>query len=206
MRVRHAIAAAFGARWDGDLRRQACAVAFEPNPRFTPTLVEMRARAGARLRSVELLTETAAVGTRGSAVAFFQLARRDPSAESSVVHTATPHGKDRSSTTAVRAINFVDWLRNASQVPRYRDVPIIVRLDIEGGEYPVLQDLVTSGLASTLGHRLYLAVEWHTHHKKSWPELEVLSKIDGAFAGRACRSRVPRWRTSARVCHVGALP
>lgn len=120
--------------------------------------------------------------TRGSGVAYLELERNDPTAVSTSVQTKPKKG---STATAVRTVNLVDWLREMAALPMLRGAPIVIRMDIEGAEYAVLQDLVTSGAPATLGNRLLLLVEWHRGRKRQWPEGRpaAMARIDRDFGG-----------------------
>jgi FkbM family methyltransferase len=72
----------------------------------------------------------------------------------------------------VKTINFSNFINQFSD-----DDHIIVKLDIEGAEYKVVNDLLNSGVITKIKE---LHVEWHDHFfdENSQPLKNQLSKID----------------------------
>lgn len=165
----------------------SCVIAFEANPSLKSELELMETRLRPRFASLRIHAETAVVGHRRGAI---QLAIDESSAHrvgSREVSSSEPHWLERS--RRVRAINLADWLlANATARPDVVEPPpIVVRLDVEGAEYAILMDLVTSGLGRVARSRIFLAVEWHRFLKHralaGEPKLmDMMASFDRSFA------------------------
>jgi FkbM family methyltransferase len=161
-----------------DYLSRTCVYAFEPNPRFTGPLRSVSQRSASKLSSIHIHYETAAIGTQEQQVEL-RFKSGDPRATGTSVGTAGG-GKG----TIVKAVNLVDFLRGVVAL-RHPAVPVVLRLDIEGAEYAVLNDAVTRGLAASVRNPYFLVVEWHRYRKKEWPHkrLAALSRHDAWHEG-----------------------
>ena len=128
-----------------------CVFALEANPRWTPTLRNVSRMLAPDVHSVSILYETAAVeGETWQPVVLHDNGRGDSVGASVVVARAgSKHSR------SVLGVNFVDWLLGATTP----DVPVVVRMDVEGSEYSLLPCIASSGVGAR--RRLYVGIEWH---------------------------------------------
>ena len=137
---------------------QTCIHAFEPNPKWTRTLHDMRKQLQHNVTSIEIHTETAVVHDDRTQVELFV----DPSSlsESSSIAYGRKGGR---TSTLVRGVNLHKWL-----VSRFAgsSTPIVMRIDVEGSEYNLLRSLIYRGTPALLERNvLHIAVEWHRYVK-----------------------------------------
>ena len=160
-----------------------CVYGFEANSRFTPLLEGIAKRVEPLLGGVHIYTETAVIGTQDSHVEFWISVKRDPTGVSSSVMAGSRRPTSGANVARVSAVNLVDWLRRIC-TRHHSGVPIVLRMDIEGAEYTVLQDVVVRGLAASLPtNHMYLGIEWHRYSKIRWPQLQLegLSRLDARY-------------------------
>ena len=144
---------------------QFCYHAFEPNPKWKKALEKAKADTASLFTSGHLeLHHAAAVGHRTkSGKVTLRVDKHALSAGTSILkHKSIKAG---SVAVSVPAVDFSHWM--ATNLPRKGGTKAshkllgsvnILKLDVEGAEYQMLSDVLTSGLASRL-HTLI--VEWH---------------------------------------------
>jgi FkbM family methyltransferase len=149
---------AVGSHWT---QATSCVLGFEANPRWEKRLedVKMELRHNVKFIHVSML---ALVGVRN--VSSVSLTRSSVAFDEGATVALT---KEYTSATAVHvgAANLADWLRNMASSLRMPQIPIVIRMDIEGAEYELLQDLALSGLRRTVQNPIFVGVEWHRHMK-----------------------------------------
>jgi FkbM family methyltransferase len=124
--------------------------AFEPNPLLIPRLSESARLPG---RTVELLQQ--AVWNRDERRDFY-LGHHESSTllEGKVVPPIYDRQIDYGHPISVQCIDFSRWLASLGAEPQ----SIVVKMDIEGAEYPVLEHLLEQGTVHFISK---LLVEWH---------------------------------------------
>lgn len=188
--------------------RDACVYAFEPNPQWTPRLKNLSAQLSSSVELLHVHVETAVVaGSRcGEDMPRVRLSVPDKNHEA-----ASLEAKTGPRTVEVGAICLVDFLskrllRHGSRLAA--GAPIVMRIDVEGGEYHLLTSLAVAGLAR-LGARLHVLVEWHRLFKRSAlaAQLRELQSRDAHYrffnAIETPRGRLPIFRniTDAKYRH-----
>ena len=110
-----------------------CAYGFEPNPQHTARLQAMRARLAPKFSNLTVYTETAVGGPEQLAAPMWLVLAGGKSGVGSHLTTTRPAS---GRATPVRTVRLSSWLRQflAPRVgPR---VPVVMRVDVEGVEYP----------------------------------------------------------------------
>ena len=150
----------------------ACVHGFEPNPKWSSTLTELekRLRDERRVGSVVIRTQTAlSTGAPGDG-------RLKDGGRDSIGASIAQGG---TSGVPVSTDNFVAVLR---ELP-WPELPIVVRMDVEGSEYHLLRALAASGLGVT--RNIFIAVEWHRfikHKVLVGNHSAFMQRLDKGFA------------------------
>lgn len=135
---------------------RACVIGFEPNPRWTETLKKVYREYYRNVSSLLIHTNTAAVATNAKFVDL-NLDKSTKNVGSSIYATRT------SGTTRANAIRFSHFIETyLSQI--HGRPAILIRMDIEGYEYDLIPELVTSGVLKN--YKTYYVIEWHRYLKK----------------------------------------
>lgn len=96
----------------------------------------------------------AAVWIRDCSIPFYLPRHKKHSASSSLFKKKHTGGLDKKHPISVAAIDFSEWL--TAHVPC--ESHVVVKMNIEGAEYPVLERLLDDGTIGMIG---VLYVEWH---------------------------------------------
>lgn len=132
--------------------------AFEPNPAMIPGLNAIaRAHTDRHIR-----IHHAALWTQPGTVELFETDRTIDTAREgcTVMDGKAAWGTDYANPVEVPAIDFPAWLEHTAGL----DDLVVCKLDIEGAEYPVLEQLIESGAIDLIDE---LTVEFHNHHFES---------------------------------------
>ena len=135
---------------------RACVIGFEPNPRWTETLKKVYREYHRNVSSLLIHTNTAAVATDAKFV-YLNIDKSTKNVGSSIYTRRT---SVMSRANAIRFSHFIETY--LSQIDG-RPV-ILIRMDIEGYEYELIPELVTSGVLKN--YKTYYVVEWHRYLKK----------------------------------------
>ena len=160
----------------------SCIYAFEASPRWTTRLNAVAEALRPRVRDIRVYTETAIFADRRRESVTLQTDKRTQNG----VGTSVSSSAARRSTVRVRTRNLADWL-SSRILGAHRDVPCVIRMDIEGEEYDTLKDLIISGTPRRLaaqGISTSIGIEWHRFAKDKVLgdlQLRYMSKLDHAF-------------------------
>ncbi len=157
-------------------------ILIEPNPNCLPELEAQAARrkadTGAR---VEILEEAAS--TRVGTVKFFGL-ERDPTSQGGSMlksHNSAYYAPDEARALEVPTFSLAALIRE-----RAADYPVVVlKLDIEGGEYEVLPHLIAEGMHQRLDsayiefHSQYMAEPEGTRYRQLEADIRARLAADG---------------------------
>ena len=167
----------------------SCVFAFEASPTWSDQLKKLAVTLRPRVSALHLNLETAILADRRQQAVTLHLDKQSVNGVGSSVlgggHTASR------SAVRVRAINLADWLQTTLIARGYRNVPLVIRMDVEGEEYATLKDLVVSGVPRQLtahGITTSLAIEWHRFAKDRAlgdTQIRYMNKLDQAFVWAA---------------------
>lgn len=178
-----------------------CVQGFEPNPRWTERLTQLEANltASKALRALHIHTELAVTGDRPPRPLRLARSHRDGNDVKASVAVGSRFGVE------IASANFADWVRSFALALDEPDVPIVVRLDIEGSEYGLLLDLATSGLTRFIANPVLVGLEWHRFLKESAmrARLGALSELDFSFA-HFNRAALPKLLNRSRARTIQA--
>ena len=136
------------------LRRTYCAHAFEPNERHTAGLLRTARELEARL-SVKITIFNGTAFALSDGKAHFGIDTQGNGVGSSLVHRHAFSGdKVGKHQVTVRTVDGVAHLKEIRS-----DLPLALKLDVEGYEGPLLRNLMLSGVLCQRVHALW--VEWH---------------------------------------------
>ncbi|WP_299753608.1 FkbM family methyltransferase [Devosia sp.] len=135
---------------------------FEANSIFKPQADNVKRR-HKNVRDMHF----AAVSTQDGETSFFLAgAETGPHIQegSTMVMNKDAHQTDFTKPTIVPTIDFSKWLKNlAGSLPAGQTPFVAIKMDIEGAEYDVLEDMVARG---TIGEIDYLMIEFHSYSFK----------------------------------------
>lgn len=173
--------------------------AFEPNPAMIGSLHELAATHTDR----HIRVHHAALWTEPGTLDLFET---DPAQDAgregcTVMAGKTSWGVDYSKPVAVPAIDFDAWLWNTINP----DDLVVLKLDIEGAEYPVLERMIETGSLDLVDEVL---IEFHNHHFDSI-KMDRHARIRSAVLDRPGDSRAwgeqkHIWWRRAGVAPTGA--
>ena len=165
-------------------------ILFEPNP-YCYKVLEQK-YSNFHTKGVMLIN--AAVGTKEGQIDFYGLDETEGgiySVGGSILpeHNSRIYLAPRSSSLKVNSINFNDFLRDLIGKKKYST--IVLKLDIEGGEYEILDSLQDEHLL-TLFESIY--VEFHSQYMSLEKALEFLNR-ERKFLQHAKRNqiRIVKW-------------
>ena len=176
-RLRETLKVAMGTSWSP---ATTCAYAFEPSPRWTTKLREVRARLAPHFSSLTIHTDTAVGGPEQLAQPLW-LIQHGVRGIGSVLSTTRPVDNQQNA-TPVTTFRLVAWLRDVVAKQHGWQTPVVMRMDVEGTEYDILSDLATSGIGRRMP--LYVTVEWHRHVRANMlgsRERQHMAMLDDAF-------------------------
>jgi len=158
-------------------------VLIEPNPNCIPQLKDLIRRRGGNIELIE-----AAAGTEVGHAKFFGLSedhRGSTSDGGSILkdHNSVFYDPDEQRALSVPTFSLSDLI--AERADRYGVV--IMKVDIEGGEYDVLEDMLKNNTADRLGA---IYVEFHSHFMVEPKRTEYRSR-ELAIAREFARRRIP---------------
>lgn len=132
-------------------------VCIEPSPRFWPALITTAERYGHHFRGVTVITAAITAGGQGLAP-FYQ--KTQPLADSldESFRTNLSLGYDL-------LVPTLGLMHTISSVAKNRDDEVVIKLDVEGAEYPILSALLPS-VTSSVVKRIF--VEWHNPAAKDY--------------------------------------
>ncbi len=135
--------------------------AFEPQP----DLRQDGERLIRELPDTRIVFFNEAVWVRDEEVPFFLATKWGPNyrGSSTLLHGHTSNAVDYSAPVRVTAIDFSRWLSKNFTSEDY----VIVKMDIEGAEYPVLEKLLSDGRLSTIDE---LIIEFHRRQNQQISE------------------------------------
>lgn len=156
-------------------------ILIEPNPNCLPALRELCAGLPGNIRIIEQ-----AAGTGVGEVKFFGLAEgnADPTSQGGSTmkdHNSRYYAADENKAITVKTFSLADLI--AGEHPKYGST--ILKLDIEGGEYEVLEDLVAKGIHRNLDfsyvefHSQYMAEPRSSQYRAKEQELMQRFAADG---------------------------
>lgn len=138
-----------------DMKR-ACVIGFEPNPRWNARLTKLKNEYERNVSSLDIHANTAAIASDDVDI--------DISLDSTKNNVGTSIYSRKSSRKArTKAIRLSAYLKKYLAQTSRRPV-ILIRMDIEGYEYELIPELVTSGVLQK--YETYFVVEWHRYLKK----------------------------------------
>ena len=189
-RLAEALRVAVGPAWAPS---KACVYGFEPNPRWTPRLLDLQKTLTTQLANITIFTETAIGGPEQKAAPMWLVQdKRSKHGVGSSLVTSRPHDVD-SDARPVATVVLSDFLRDIVAPRHGLRTPVVIRMDVEGAEYDALFDLATSGVGRAMN--LYLTLEWHRAAKR-------------AFLGTRERAHMAmlddRFHRFSRRCGVGS--
>ena len=164
------------------LRRRLHFHLLEPQPFFTPLLTMITRRHAPRWRF-----SASAAWTESNATLNLTVSRNDQ-ASSLIVAAAQRYGQ-RGKPVPVRTVDLAALLNEHGRAP---ETPLLLKLDVEGGEYELIPHLLASG---ALCHATHVLIEWHLNSLPPQRRLQGFAmrhSIDEMLA-RGCSS----FRTSA---------
>ena len=134
--------------------RSTCVHGFEPNRRWTKALENVSARLSPMVASLEIFYETALVSEQQKSVSLFGQRQR---------RLRWCFGCDAPWQHRYDCICSQSCeLANQTDLP-WPELPVVVRMDVEGAEYSLLRNLAVSGLGRT--RQLFVGLEWHRFAK-----------------------------------------
>ena len=160
-RLGAALQAAGASDWDP---RTTCVYGFEPNPRHTSLLHSVQAALSGSFAHLKIFTETAIGGPEQLRQPLWVVQGADSKRGVGAYLSATKPASG--SARPITTFSLSSFLRNVCMPRHGASTPVVMRLDIEGVEYDVLPDLITSGLGREM--LLTLTLEWHVGAKKQF--------------------------------------
>lgn len=152
---------------------------FEPNPNCLNQLEKLKDS----LPDYSIVIHKEAISTKKSTLKFYGLVESNGggalSQGGSILkdHNSKQYDANENKAITVQAINFGSYLKE--KLKRYRT--IIIKMDIEGAEYSVLNDLIDRGLAKNINvifcefHSQYMTDEKRQVYKQK--EFEIINKM-----------------------------
>lgn len=137
-------------------RLDICSIGFEPNPKHEHTLLQLQENLRCRGFKTKIFTNTAAYDSDKNLTFYLDLKSPKEYNEwgSSILNWQ--NHSNPSASVQVQGINLsrflLDILADATQIP------VLMKIDIEGAEYSVMPSLISSG-ASCLIDAIF--IEWH---------------------------------------------
>jgi len=156
----------------------SCVHGFEASPTWTHILQKLELSGARRVRRLSISTELAVTGEHNLSTVALRLDRSRYQEGTSMI--AQHHRGDM---VRVPAVNLCSWLRESAGHMARPWVPIVMRMDIEGSEYELLQDLALCGLRRAVGNPVFVGVEWHRFLKeRALPEgvRRMMRRLDNA--------------------------
>ena len=153
--------------------------AFEPNPGLIERLREIPGRFPGRAISVH----HGALWDRDGTISWYETdPAQDPGREGCTVMAGkTTWGVDYARPVSAPSIDFDAWLRGAV----HAEDLVVLKMDIEGAEYPVLERMIGSGSIDLVDE---FTVEFHE------PKLDSIEPERHARLTEALRARPGHWR------------
>jgi FkbM family methyltransferase len=165
-------------------------ILFEPNPFCYQELLKKYSG----LEGCGVRIENTAVSIANGHIDFFGL-DEEKGGKYSVggsilqVHNSKMYTTPNNANLKVQSIDFADYLRSVLIKNHYRVV--IIKLDIEGGEYPILESLMSLDLLSKFNS---IYVEFHSQYMRNDIASKYRRKEQEFFRySKANRIRVIRW-------------
>ena len=151
----------------GDDRRNVCAIGFEPNPKHAGYLERLQDNLVCRGRRTHIFTRTAAA-TVTSKLTFYSDSRSAKERQEWGASLINWQRATNSSVT-VQGIDLAEFVMTDVLIPLRRahlaqngnaglQVPIVMKMDIEGSEYGVILHLLAKGVLCQLDFGM---LEWH---------------------------------------------
>jgi len=167
-------------------RRKFCVLSFEPNDHFSSELQKIEKDMNHMGFRTLAKVNTAVSDKFGRAVIYIDDVSTNAFGTSLIPDKKVNFGGKLHSLGNKQAVKLVDLTAILNSIRR--DVELVVKMDIEGGEYDVLRSIVPSGAACSMD---VLIIEWHAHKLKKGA---VPSGINDAFEwilqGNLCKVRV----------------
>lgn len=139
-------------------RKEFCVLSFEPNAKFNSGLLKIEKEMNKKGFKSKVKTETAVSNKFANSMMYIDNISTNSYGSSLLKDKKVNfNGKYLSLGTSlpVRLVNFTALL---DSVPH--NVEVVVKMDIEGGEYELLRSLISSGLACRIN---VLLIEFHGH-------------------------------------------
>lgn len=139
-------------------RQEFCVLSFEPNSKFDSVLRALESRMQGRGFKVKVKTNTAVSDKFSRSMIYIDDVSTHSYGTSLLSEKKVNFGGKFHTLGKGHPVNLVDLNLIMSSIPK--NVEIVVKMDIEGGEYDVLRSLIPSGLACSIN---LLIIEYHSH-------------------------------------------
>ena len=139
-------------------RQEFCVLSFEPNSKFASILHTVESKMQERGFKVKVKTNTAVSDKFSRSMIYIDDASTHSYGTSLLPEKKVNFGGKFHSLGKGQSVNLVDLTLIMSSISK--NVEIVVKMDIEGGEYDVLRSLIPSGLACSIN---LLLIEYHSH-------------------------------------------
>lgn len=172
----------------GAFRENICAIGFEPNPQHDEYLQELETNLKCRKFPVKIFTRMA-IHTEDGRMTFY----RDTKAPSKYKEWASSltnwqNNTDPNSIISVETIDLSSFFEKLVMSIPNKDIPILMKMDIEGAEYGVLEKMSSNGQLCKISASF---IEWHPRMSFSRVQADKIFELIKLFGEiNQCKSRI----------------
>lgn len=172
--------------YDLELRKKFCVLSFELNGMFDSRLHTVEKRMRAKGFNVKVKTRTAISDNFSDSTIYIDDVSTHSYGTSLISEKKVNFGGQLHSLGMEQPVRLVDLRSILSCVPT--DTELVVKMDIEGGEYNVLRSIIPSGLACSIN---LLIIEYHDHKlRKGTVPTGINNVAEWLLSGNKCGVKI----------------
>ena len=144
----------------GESRKDICTIGFEPNPEHDAYLQNLEANLKCQRFPVKIFTRTAVHTEDGQMTFYRDVKSPDKYKEWGSSLTNWQNNSNPNSFVIVKTIDLSSLFGEIMQSISGKQIPVLMKMDIEGAEYGVLEKMSTNGQLCKVSASF---IEWHPH-------------------------------------------
>lgn len=168
-----------------EYRKKFCILSFEPNGMFDYELQAIERRMRAKGFEVKVKTRTAISDRFSQSKIYIDNVSTHSYGTSLLSEKKVNFGGQLHPLGTEQTVQLVDLRSILSCVPK--NTELVVKMDIEGGEYDVLRSVIPSGLACSIN---VLIIEYHSKLRKGTVPIGANDVIEWMLKGDKCDVRI----------------
>jgi len=169
-----------------EYRKKFCILSFEPNGKFDSALHAIEKRMSLKGFKLKVKTRTAISDSFSESMIYIDDVSTHSYGTSLLSEKKVNFGGELHSLGTEQPVKLVDLRSILSCVPK--NTELVVKMDIEGGEYDVLRSIIPSGLVCSIN---LLIIEYHDHKlRKGTVPMGINGVTEWILTGKKCGVKI----------------